>query len=177
MYLFRDVGMTTSINFQIQGHILRLVDCEGSHTIQEVYESLDLHVGQSSSFLVTAHGVFEARDSFVVASMRSRSHPIGNHLVPLPGLEERSLWASSRGAHLPCPLVPEAGPDHLVEPDGQCSPPQPAGLVPLSVCVVRTIVLQNSAEGFGGKRRYSVNKMLYVNPDTPLKLADCTSLI
>lgn len=62
--------MTTSINFRIQGHTLRLVECEGSHTMQEVYESLDIHVGQSSSFLVTLHGIGEPRDYFILASTR-----------------------------------------------------------------------------------------------------------
>lgn len=48
-YRFRisNVGLTTSINFRIQGHIMRLVEVEGSHTVQNAYNSLDLHLGQS----------------------------------------------------------------------------------------------------------------------------------
>ncbi|WZZ82800.1 LOW QUALITY PROTEIN: hypothetical protein YC2023_103372 [Brassica napus] len=47
------VGILTSINFGIQGHMITLVEVEGSHTLEEVYESLDIHVGQSLTVLVT----------------------------------------------------------------------------------------------------------------------------
>lgn len=47
------VGILTSINFGIQGHMINLVEVEGSHTLEEVYESLDIHVGQSLTVLVT----------------------------------------------------------------------------------------------------------------------------
>lgn len=68
--LFRvsNVGLTTSINFRIQGHTLKLVEVEGSHTQQELYDSFDLHVGQSASFLVTLDG--STKDYFIVASSR-----------------------------------------------------------------------------------------------------------
>lgn len=36
----------------------------------------------------------------------------------------------------------------------------------------RTIVLANSAPVINGKQRYAVNGVSYINPDTPLKLAD-----
>lgn len=65
------MALTTSINFRIQGHVLTLVEVEGSHTMQEVYESLDLHPGQSSSFLVTLHA--NIKDYFIVASSRFTS--------------------------------------------------------------------------------------------------------
>ncbi|KAL8102436.1 hypothetical protein AgCh_027065 [Apium graveolens] len=46
-YLFRvsSLGLTTSINFRIQGHQLKLIEIEGSHTMREPYESLYIHVG------------------------------------------------------------------------------------------------------------------------------------
>lgn len=46
-YKFRvsNVGMSTSFNFRIQGHLLKIIEVEGSHTIQESYDSLDVHVG------------------------------------------------------------------------------------------------------------------------------------
>jgi hypothetical protein len=62
------VGIATSINFRIQGHALKLVEVEGSHTLQETYESLDVHVGQSVAVLVTLHG--SVKDYFIVASTR-----------------------------------------------------------------------------------------------------------
>jgi hypothetical protein len=62
------VGIATSINFRIQGHVLKLVEVEGSHCVQDTYESLDVHVGQSVAVLVTLHG--SVKDYFIVASSR-----------------------------------------------------------------------------------------------------------
>lgn len=69
-YRFRisNVGLTTSINFRIQGHTMKLVEVEGSHTIQTTYSSLDIHLGQSYSVLVTANQ--RPWDYYVVASTR-----------------------------------------------------------------------------------------------------------
>lgn len=50
--------------------MLNLVEVEGSHTVQEAYESLDIHVGQSVAFLVTAHTIGEQQAFSVVASSR-----------------------------------------------------------------------------------------------------------
>lgn len=70
IYRFRisNVGISTSINFRIQGHMMTLVEVEGSHTLQEVYESLDIHVGQSVTVLVTLKA--PVKDYFIVASTR-----------------------------------------------------------------------------------------------------------
>ncbi|MFS7955835.1 putative laccase [Helianthus anomalus] len=68
MFSVSNVALTTSINFRIQGHTLTLVETEGSHTLQEAYESFDLHVGQSASFLVKLHA--PVKDYFIVASTR-----------------------------------------------------------------------------------------------------------
>ncbi|KAL1203139.1 L-ascorbate oxidase-like protein [Cardamine amara subsp. amara] len=54
-YRFRisNVGLQTSLNFEILGHQMKLIEVEGTHTIQSTYTSLDVHVGQSYSVLVT----------------------------------------------------------------------------------------------------------------------------
>lgn len=69
-YRFRisNVGTTTSINFRIQGHMMKLVEVEGSHTLQNYYDSLDIHLGQSYSVLVTANQ--PPKDYYVVVSSR-----------------------------------------------------------------------------------------------------------
>lgn len=41
-----------------------------------------------------------------------------------------------------------------------------------NITTSRTIVLANSAPVIAGKQRYAVNGVSYINPDTPLKLAD-----
>lgn len=69
-YMFRvsNVGLSTSLNFRIQGHKMKLVECEGSHTQQNIYDSLDVHVGQSFSVLVTLDQ--PPKDYYIVASTR-----------------------------------------------------------------------------------------------------------
>ncbi|KAL0298542.1 UNVERIFIED_CONTAM: L-ascorbate oxidase [Sesamum radiatum] len=53
-YRICNVGMKNSVNVRIQGHTMKLVEIEGSHTVQNVYDSLDIHLGQCYSVLVTA---------------------------------------------------------------------------------------------------------------------------
>lgn len=69
-YMFRisNVGLSTSINFRIQGHTMKLVEVEGSHTLQNTYDSLDVHVGQSIAVLVTLDQL--PKDYYIVASTR-----------------------------------------------------------------------------------------------------------
>lgn len=62
------MGLTTSINFRIQGHSMKLVEVEGTHTLQNTYTSLDIHLGQSYSVLVTADQ--PVQDYYIVVSSR-----------------------------------------------------------------------------------------------------------
>lgn len=80
-YRFRisNVGITTSINFRIQGHKLLLVEVEGTHTLQNTYDSLDIHLGQSLSVLVTADQ--PARDYYIVASTRFTSQVLATTAI------------------------------------------------------------------------------------------------
>lgn len=48
------MGLATSLNIRFQGHTMKLVEVEGSHTMQTTYSSLDVHLGQSYSVLLTA---------------------------------------------------------------------------------------------------------------------------
>ena len=47
---------------------MKLVEMEGSHTVQNLYDSLDLHVGQCMSVLVTADK--DPKDYYFVVSSR-----------------------------------------------------------------------------------------------------------
>lgn len=62
------MGLTTSINFRIQGHMMKLVEVEGSHTLQNSYSSLDIHLGQTYSVLVTADQ--PPQDYYIAVSTR-----------------------------------------------------------------------------------------------------------
>jgi iron transport multicopper oxidase len=70
-YRFRvhNVGTSTSLNFRIQNHNMLLVEAEGTYTNQQNYSNLDIHVGQSYSFLVTMDQN-ASTDYYIVASPR-----------------------------------------------------------------------------------------------------------
>lgn len=63
-----NVGLQSTLNFRIQGHKMKLVEVEGTHTIQTTYSELDIHVGQSYSVLITADQ--PAQDYFIAVSNR-----------------------------------------------------------------------------------------------------------
>jgi FtsP/CotA-like multicopper oxidase with cupredoxin domain len=63
------VGVSTSLNFRIQNHNLALVETEGSYTMKQNFTNLDIHVGQSYSFLVTMDQNASS-DYYIVASAR-----------------------------------------------------------------------------------------------------------
>ncbi|KAF5794569.1 putative L-ascorbate oxidase [Helianthus annuus] len=67
-YRFRvsNVGSTLSFNFRIQNHKMVVVETEGSYTNQITLDSLDVHVGQSYSVLVTADQ--DDADYYIVAT-------------------------------------------------------------------------------------------------------------
>ena len=62
------MGLATSLNIRFQGHTMKLVEVEGSHTMQTTYSSLDVHLGQSYSVLLTADQ--PAFDYAIVVSTR-----------------------------------------------------------------------------------------------------------
>lgn len=62
-----NVGISTTLNFRIQNHNLLLVETEGSYTVQQNFTNLDIHVGQSYSFLVTMDQNASS-DYYIVAS-------------------------------------------------------------------------------------------------------------
>ncbi|KAJ4714953.1 L-ascorbate oxidase-like [Melia azedarach] len=173
-YMFRisNVGLSTSFNFRIQNHTMKLVEVEGSHTIQNIYDSLDVHVGQSLAVLVTLNQ--PPKDYYIVASTRftkqvltatallhytnSRSPASG----PLPaGPTYEIHWSMKQARTFRWNLTANA------------ARPNPQGSFHYGkINTTRTIVLANSAPLINGKLRYAVNSVSYVNSDTPLKLAD-----
>ncbi|KAM6564418.1 hypothetical protein CsatB_024416 [Cannabis sativa] len=167
-----NVGIATSINFRIQGHKMVLVEVEGAHTLQEVYESIDIHPGQSLALLVTLRN--NVRDYYIVASTRftkpiltatailryagSSTPPQG----PLPiGPTYHIHWSMKQARTIRLNLTANA------------ARPNPQGSFHYgTIKVARTIVLGNSQAQIGGKLRYAVNSVSYVDPSTPLKMAD-----
>ncbi|KAK8956642.1 hypothetical protein KSP39_PZI001012 [Platanthera zijinensis] len=66
-----NIGLEHSLNLRIQGHQLTLVEVEGTHTVQTNYNSLDIHLGQSISVLVTADQ--HTKDYYIAVSTRFTS--------------------------------------------------------------------------------------------------------
>ncbi|KAL5578825.1 hypothetical protein UlMin_011267 [Ulmus minor] len=173
-YRFRisNVGISTSINFRIEGHSLKLVEVEGSHTIQNVFTSIDIHLGQSYSVLVTANQI--PKDYYIVVSSRFAPKVLATTSIlhysnsrqgvsgPIPGgPPTRIAWSLGQARAIRRNLT-ASGPR-----------PNPQGSYHYGMIKpVRTIVLANSNPWINGKQRYAVNSVSYVAPDTPLKLAD-----
>ncbi|KAJ4849482.1 hypothetical protein Tsubulata_030297 [Turnera subulata] len=173
-YKFRvsNVGISTSFNFRIQGHTMTLVEVEGAHTMQEVYESLDVHPGQSVAVLVTLHA--SPKDYYIVASTRFTKSVLtttgvlryaGSNTppsLPLPiGPTYHIHWSIKQARTIRLNLTANA------------ARPNPQGSFHYGgINVVRQLFLANTAAKINGKLRYAVNGISYVDPTTPLKLAD-----
>jgi FtsP/CotA-like multicopper oxidase with cupredoxin domain len=167
-----NVGLQHSLNFRIQNHKLKLVEVEGTHTLQTTYSSLDVHVGQSYSVLVTADQ--PAQDYYIVASTRFSSKILTTTAVlrynnsagavsgPPPGGPTIQVdWSLNQARSIRTNLT-ASGP----RPNPQGS--YHYGLIPTA----KTIILASSSGQVNGKQRYAINSVSYVAPDTPLKLAD-----
>uniref|UniRef100_A0A1D1XNU0 L-ascorbate oxidase n=1 Tax=Anthurium amnicola TaxID=1678845 RepID=A0A1D1XNU0_9ARAE len=173
-YRFRisNVGLTQSINIRFEGHTMKLVEVEGSHTLQNIYYSLDIHPGQSSSVLLTADQ--PGREYIIAISSR-----FTNPVLTTTAILHYSF--SAGGVSGPPPGGPTIQIDYSLNQarsirwDLAASGPRPNpqgsyhyGLVNTT----RTIRLANSAPIINGKQRYAVNSVSFIQADTPLKVAD-----
>lgn len=167
-----NVGVSASLNFRIQGHKMLMVETEGSHTVQNLYENLDIHVGQSYSVLVTTNQA--PGDYYMVASTRF-TNPVLNgigvvHYVnsqfkvsgPLPGGPTIQIdYSLNQARTIRWNLTANA------------ARPNPQGSFHYGMInVSRTILMYGSTALIDNKQRYAVNGISYLVPDTPLKIAD-----
>ncbi|CAD5176245.1 unnamed protein product [Musa acuminata subsp. malaccensis] len=170
-----NVGIKTTLNFRIQGHKMLLVETEGSYTLKQYYDSLDIHVGQSYSVLVTADQP-PSTSYYIVAS--SRFVELDLFGVAIINYDDGSNKKPSGG-------IPE-GPspfdyNYSMEQARSirwdlkvgAARPNPQGSYRYGhINISRTIVLQNDEVMIGDRTRYAINGVSFVYPDTPLKLAD-----
>ncbi|KAL2488314.1 SKU5 similar 3 [Forsythia ovata] len=173
-----NVGISTSLNFRIQNHNLVLVETEGSYTVQQNYSNMDIHVGQSYSFLVTMDQNASS-DYYIVAS---------------PRFVNPSTWAKATGVailHYSNSLGPASGP--LPDPPNEyetsfsmnqarsirlnvsagAARPNPQGSFKYGEITVTDVylILNRPAELIDGKWCTTLNGISYLPPRTPLKLA------
>ncbi|KAL3736422.1 hypothetical protein ACJRO7_025383 [Eucalyptus globulus] len=167
-----NVGLMNSLNFRIQGHKMLLVEVEGTHVMQTHFSSLDVHVGQSYSVLVTADQ--PAQDYYIVVSTRFSSQILtttgilrysnsaGPVSGPPPGGPTIQIdWSLNQARAIRTNLT-ASGPR-----------PNPQGSYHYGLITpTRTIRLSSSAGQVNGKQRYAVNSVSFIPADTPLKLAD-----
>lgn len=179
-YRFRvhNVGISTSLNFRIQNHNLLLVETEGSYTVQQNYANMDIHVGQSYSFLVTMDQNASS-DYYIVASSR---------------FANSSAWARATGVailHYSNSQGPVSGP--LPDPPNEydsffsmnqarsirwnvsagAARPNPQGSFKYGdITVTEVFVIHNRpAELIDGKWRTTLSGISYLASTTPLMLA------
>lgn len=174
-YRLCNIGMRTSLNFRIKGHTMKLVEVEGSHTVQNDYDSLDLHVGQCLSVLVTANQ--EPKDYYLVASSRFTKQP----------LSSVAIIRYSNGKGPASPELPAPPPENSVgiawsmnqfrsfrwNLTASAARPNPQGSYHYGqINITRTIKLANSRSEVDGKLRFAVNGVSHTDQSTPLKLAE-----
>ncbi|XP_047311437.1 L-ascorbate oxidase homolog [Impatiens glandulifera] len=172
MFRISNVGLSGTFNFRIQGHVMKLVEVEGSHVLQNTYNSLDVHVGQSVAVLVTLDQV--PKDYYIVASTRFTRRILTSIAV----LHYSNSKTPVSG---PLPLPPSFQLHGSMQQartfrwnlTSNAARPNPQGSYHYgTIPITRTLVLANSRPVINGKRRYAVNRVSFVHPDTPLKLAD-----
>ncbi|OIW10249.1 hypothetical protein TanjilG_28000 [Lupinus angustifolius] len=170
-YRICNVGLKDTLNFRIQGHPLKLVETEGSHTVQNIYDSLDVHVGQCFSVLVTADK--EPKSYYMVASTRftkkvltgkgiiSYTNGVGPASPQIPDAPVGWAWSLNQFRSFRWNLTASA------------ARPNPQGSYHYGqINITRTIKLANSVSNVNGKLRYAINGVSHVESETPLKLAE-----
>ncbi|KAM0883452.1 hypothetical protein ACQ4PT_031639 [Festuca glaucescens] len=179
-----NVGTSTSLNFRIQGHNMLLVETEGSYTTQQNYTSLDVHVGQSYSFLVTTDQNASS-DYYVVASARMVNESLWRRVTGVAVLRYSN---SGGGASGPLPDPPQDQFDRTLSMNqarsvrwnlsAGAARPNPQGSFRYSsINVTQAYLLRSTAPAeIGGRRRAALNGLSFSPPETPLRLADAYGL-
>ncbi|KAH6554731.1 hypothetical protein KP509_1Z310900 [Ceratopteris richardii] len=167
-----NVGISTSLNFRIQGHKMMMVESEGSHTVQNLYENLDIHVAQCYSLLVTADQA--PGDYYMVANTRFTNpvlHGIG--IVQYTNSQFRVSGPLPAGPTIEIAYSLNQGRTIRWNLTANAARPNPQGSFHYGMInITKTLLLYNSPASISGKLRYAVNGISYVAPATPLKIAD-----
>uniref|UniRef100_A0A1D1YI42 Monocopper oxidase-like protein SKU5 n=1 Tax=Anthurium amnicola TaxID=1678845 RepID=A0A1D1YI42_9ARAE len=175
-----NIGVSTSLNFRIQNHNMLLVETEGSYTVQQNYTNLDIHVGQSYSFLVIMDQNASS-DYFVVASARFVNESLWRRVTGVAILH----YSNSKGkASGPLPDPPNDLYDKTFSMNqarsirwnvsAGAARPNPQGSFRYgSINVTQVYLLKNKPPVvINGKRRTTLNGISHSPSTTPIRLAD-----
>ncbi|MCO5554229.1 hypothetical protein L7F22_007757 [Adiantum nelumboides] len=174
-----NVGISTSLNFRIQGYQMLLVETEGTYVSQEYVESLDIHVGQSFSVLLTINATISTDVYMVVSSLFTSTN-----LTALAILRSNAS-TTTPSAPPPLHLSPQDFSSSLNQTlrirmnlTAGAARPNPQGSFHYGeVNVTRTLKLVNSmVHTEKDLLKFAINGWSFVHPDTPLKLADYFNL-
>lgn len=173
-----NVGISTSLNFRIQNHNMLLVETEGSYTDQQNYANMDIHVGQSYSFLVTMDQNATS-DYYVVASARFADATTRDRVTGVAILHYSNSLGPASG---PLPDGPDEADTYFSmnqarsirwNVSASAARPNPQGSFRYGEITVTDvyILLSRPAELISGRHRTTLNGISYIAPATPLKLA------
>ncbi|PIA43616.1 hypothetical protein AQUCO_01900187v1 [Aquilegia coerulea] len=172
-----NVGISMSFNFRIQNHQMLLVETEGSYPNKITLDSLDIHVGQSYSVLVTANQQAD-KDYYMVATPTQ----VNSSIFGLGVLHYSNSTTPPAGPYPsgPSPTDREFSLNQVKSirwnMTAGAARPNPQGTFNVrNVNLSQTFVLHCSMAEINKAPRYTVNNVSYVTPNTPLKLADLFS--
>ncbi|PIN10773.1 Multicopper oxidase [Handroanthus impetiginosus] len=175
-----NVGVSTCLNFRIQNHNLLLAETEGYYTSQQNYTSLDIHVGQSYSFLVTMDQNASS-DYYIVASARFVNESLWQRVTGVAILHYSNSKGRASGP-LPDPPNDEYDTSYSLNQamsirqnvSASGARPNPQGSFHYgSINVTDVYVLKSLPPVMiDGKLRSTYNGISFERPDTPIRLAD-----
>ncbi|KAG7605699.1 putative L-ascorbate oxidase [Arabidopsis thaliana] len=175
-----NVGISTSLNFRIQNHKLLLIETEGRYTSQMNFTDFDIHVGQSYSFLVTMDQNATS-DYYIVASARFVNETVWQRVTGV-GILHYSNSKGPASGPLPVSATDVNHPwsamnqPRAIKQNTSASGarPNPQGSFHYGqINITRTYILRSlPPTKINGKLRATLNGISFVNPSTPMRLAD-----
>ncbi|ESQ54779.1 hypothetical protein EUTSA_v10024736mg [Eutrema salsugineum] len=175
-----NVGISTSLNFRIQNHNLLLVETDGCYTSQTNFTDFDIHVGQSYSFLVTMDQNATS-DYYIVASARFVNETVWQRVTGVAILHYSNSNGPASGP-LPVPKTDVSNSwSAMTQPrairqntSASGARPNPQGSFHYGqINITNTYVLRSlPPTTINGSLRATLNGISFVNPSTPVRLAD-----
>uniref|UniRef100_A0A7N0U1B8 Monocopper oxidase-like protein SKU5 n=3 Tax=Kalanchoe fedtschenkoi TaxID=63787 RepID=A0A7N0U1B8_KALFE len=179
-----NVGVSTSLNFRIQGHNLLMAETEGTYTVMSNFTSLDIHVGQSYSFLLYTDQN-ASTDYYIVASARFVNQSEWSRVTGVGILQ----YSNSKGkASGPLPDPPNDQYDKTfsmqqarsIRTNGSASGarPNPQGSFHYGqINVTDFYLIKNEPPvRIGDHLKTALNRLSFLQPKTPIRLADWYNL-
>ncbi|CAN6807095.1 unnamed protein product [Brassica oleracea] len=175
-----NVGISTSLNLRIQSHKLLLVETEGRYTSQTNFTDFDIHVGQSYSFLVTMDQNASS-DYYIVASARFVDETVWQRVTGV-GILRYSNSKGPASGPLPVPSTDVSHPwtvmnqQRAIKQNTSSSGarPNPQGSYHYGqINITGTYIFRSMPPTIiNGSLRATLNGVSFLNPSTPMRLAD-----